>query len=90
MGSIACKNHKLLLLTELIFCNNLKSQWKNPIVFLRKAGFCELLVCVISAAVLYIQEVNNAHVMKLDWKIKHNDGRTRFAAPCVAKQSLVV
>ncbi len=79
------KNPKLLLLTELI-CNNLKSQWKNPIVFLRKAGFCELLVCVISAAVLYIQEVNNAH----DWKIKHNDGRTRFAAPCVAKQSLVV
>lgn len=46
--------------------------------------------CVITAAVLYIQEANNAHVTQMDWKIKHNDGRKRFVAPSVSKQSLVV
>lgn len=39
-----CKNHNLLLVTELIFYNNPKASGNNPIGFLpREPGWCKLL-----------------------------------------------
>lgn len=39
-----CKNHKLLLLTELVFCSNPKASEKILLSFCRvKPGWCELL-----------------------------------------------
>jgi len=33
-----CKNSKLLLVRELVFCNNPKANEKKPIVFLLREG----------------------------------------------------
>ncbi len=46
-----CKIHKLLLVPELIFCNNPVSQWKNPFGFFYQGNQADAnMLCHANAA----------------------------------------